>query len=302
MLTPNQTPAELAATSCDFESPKIGRFAVLGLGLIGCSIGLALRKAHPEAVVLGYDLSRDATARSLALSAVSYATESPQMACADAEMVFVAVPHAAMRRTLTAVRAAAPPNCIVTDACGTKRDVVQIGTALLGPRFVGGHPMAGSERSGPGAASATLFVDAPWILTPTCQTSDKAVAVLQGVLQKFGARLCTLSPVEHDRLVAFLSHLPHALAYSLAATTFAELGRPAVRLAGGSFRDMTRVARSSPDVWAELLLANRDYTACALEVIIQRLAAARDALRSGHRERLGELLREGRIEPDEGLP
>lgn len=252
------------------------RAEVVGTGLIGGSVGMALR-AHGW-YVSGTDRDREVTAAALAAGAVDAAGPDP-----DAELVVVATPLGAtadvVRRVLAEERR---PDVVVTDVAAVKAPVT---AAVDDPRFVGGHPMAGSEQVGVAGADASLFAGATWVLTPTARTSPDAFARVRSVVTSLGAEVVALEPAQHDDLVAVVSHVPH-----LTAATLMELARSTgeehaalLQLAAGGFRDMTRVAAGEPHIWPDVCLANGEAIVGVLDRLIAGLGAMRDRVAGGDR-------------------
>ena len=212
--------------------------------------------------VTGWDPSSDARAVALGRGALDTAAESAQAAVRDAEVIVLAGPLDAVVATLESLDA----TCLVTDVAGVKAPVIEAASHL--DRFVGGHPMAGRERGGPGAASPALFRGAPWVLA-TDGASDLDLDVLAGLVETLGARPIRMTAAEHDVAVAVVSHLPQVLAASLLELAADRPG--ALALAAGSFRDLTRVASSDPAMWGPVLAANREVLAEAAEALASRL-------------------------------
>jgi len=261
------------------------RVAVLGVGLIGGSIGLAARQ-RLDAEVVGWGPNRPTLERAIELGAVDSTAATVEEACADADLVFCAAPVAKLPELARAALAASGPQAVVTDAGSTKREIV----AALGEdeRFVGGHPLAGAETAGVENARADLFEGARWYLTPTERTGGTLYDRLQRAIAGLGARPQAIDAAAHDRLMATVSHLPHVLANVLVAHAAAEPGRGGERLpeVGPSFRDATRVAGSNPSVWADIYAANSDAVLAAIEDAIARLSEAAELVRAGDREAL----------------
>jgi prephenate dehydrogenase len=254
--------------------------AVLGVGLIGGSIGLAARQ-RLDAEVVGWGHNRATVERALALGAVDHVVDSVGAACAGAETVFCAAPVAVLPELAREALAASGPEAVVTDAGSTKREIV----AALGEdeRFVGGHPLAGAETAGVENARADLFEGARWYLTPTEHTGGILYDRLQRTIAGLGARPQAIDAAAHDRLMATVSHLPHVLANVLAAEAAAELTRDSERLpeVGPSFRDATRVAGSNPSIWGDIFRANADAVVAAIDDAMSRLREARELIASG---------------------
>jgi prephenate dehydrogenase len=175
------------------------------------------------------------------------------------------------------------PSLIVTDVAGVKGSIVDV---VLDPRFLGGHPMAGSELRGLSGARSDLFADSTWVLTPTDRTSAEVYSALHGVLREIGANVVAIGADDHDRLVAVASHVPHLLAGSLMneASQVAEQDAVLLQLAAGGFRDMTRVAAGDPSIWPDILFENREAVAQSLASLEGRLRGLREALLEGGRD------------------
>jgi prephenate dehydrogenase len=258
------------------------KLAVLGVGLIGGSIGLAAR-ARLEAEVSGYDSSPEALAAACELGAIDAGYGEIATAVAGADAVFVAVPVSALPATVGAVLAAAAADCVVSDVGSTKRTVV---AAHSDPRFVGGHPLAGAETAGVRNARADLFDGATWYLTPGATTSGILYERLHRLLRALGARPAAIEPGIHDQILATVSHLPHVLANVLVSQAAHTLAAQDERMpaTGPSFRDATRVAGAPTAVWSDIYLSNRDALTAQIDETIGRLGAVRAALAAGDRE------------------
>lgn len=257
------------------------KVAVLGVGLIGGSIGLAARR-RLGARVLGYDPDERALARAVELGAIDEPSEDAAAAAREADYVFVATPVGTVADTARAALAAAGPGCVVSDVGSTKRHVAR---ELSDARFVPGHPLAGAETAGVDSAREDLFDGAVWYLTPVAEDVAPALARLDGLLEQLGARPIVLDPEAHDRLMASVSHLPHVLANVLVAQALRASPPPGgdPRAAGAlasnpSFRDATRVAGANTGIWMDIYMANGDLLAEAIDEAIQELSGVRDAL------------------------
>jgi prephenate dehydrogenase len=249
--------------------------AVVGVGLIGGSVGLAAR-TRLGATVRGVDPRADAALRR---GAIDSAHDSLAQALHGADAAFLAVPVDHLAAVARAALAAAPPDCVVTDVGSTKRDVV---VAAGGDgRFVGGHPLAGSEAAGVEHAREDLFDGATWYLTPTSTTQGILLERLHRLLTGVGARPQAIDADLHDRVMAAVSHLPHVLANVLVARAADALGGERPPATGPSFRDATRVAGANPELWSAIYAANHDALAIALDGAIDDLARVRAALRDG---------------------
>ncbi len=259
---------------------SVRRAGVVGTGLIGGSIGLALRRAGWH--VTGSDHDPQRARHALSLGALDALGADPR-----AEITFVATP---VRAVPPAARAAlAATDGVVTDVGSVKATVV---AAVDDPRFVGGHPMAGSEQAGVEGADADLFTGAVWVLTPTAGTDDGALALVRAVVSGIGAEVLALAPEQHDALVAVVSHVPHLAAASLMglAAERAARQRALLRLAAGGFRDMTRVAAGHPGIWPDICVDNRAAILDALDAFIDALRSVRGLVDEGDRDGLLEVL------------
>jgi prephenate dehydrogenase len=259
------------------------RIAVLGVGLIGGSIGLAAR-GRGGGEVVGFDPDPETLARAVESGALDRGAGSLGEACEAAETVFCAAPVAALPALAGAALEASGPDTVVTDVGSTKREIV----AALGEdeRFIGGHPLAGAETSGVENARADLFQGARWYLTPTERSGGMLYDRLQRAISDLGARPQAIAAETHDRLMATVSHLPHVVANVLVGQASAELTRDSERMpeVGPSFRDTTRVAGANPAIWSDIFLTNGDAVADAVEDAGERLREAAELIRSGNRE------------------
>ena len=257
------------------ESPRRPVVAVVGVGLIGGSIGLAARRAGSE--VRGWDPADGVLAAALERQAVTTASGSLAEAVGGADVAFVAAPVGALPGVVGQVLAAAGEQCVVTDVGSTKRSVV---AAVDDPRFVGGHPLAGAETAGVEHARADLFDGATWYQTPTARTGGILYERLHRLLVDLGARPSALDPDTHDAMLATVSHLPHVLANVLVARAARVLSEEGERLpaTGPSFRDATRVAGANTEIWRDIYLANADALVEAIDDTVARLGEVRAAL------------------------
>ena len=260
------------------------RIAVLGVGLIGGSIGRAARARIDGATVVGFDPDPETVARAVGVGAVNRAAASVGEACDGAELVVCAAPVSGLVELAREALAASGEDVVVTDVGSTKREIVD----ALGDdqRFIGGHPLAGAETSGVGNARDDLFFGARWYLTPTGASSGVLYDRLQRTVGVLGARPQAIDPEAHDRMMATVSHLPHVVANALVAEANAELGRDSERMpeVGPSFRDTTRVAGSNPTIWGDIFSSNREAVAEAVEALGGRLREAAELIRAGDRE------------------
>lgn len=255
------------------------RLAVVGTGLIGASAGLAARRAGVERVT-GWDEDGEALRLAVDRGAVE-AAGSLEEALAEADIAIVAAPVASLPMLVRGTLERAPAACAVTDVGSTKGAVCA--AAGGDARFVGGHPICGAETRGPGRGSAELFDGATWFLTPLAVTDPERYRAVHGLVASFGARPVAIDPGAHDRLVAVTSHLPHAIANVLlnqAGSSRFE-GHDPLAGAGGSLRDMTRIAGANPRIWVDIFLDNREALAGALAEHRRRVEQLEAALAEG---------------------
>jgi prephenate dehydrogenase len=280
------------------QPPSIGTLVVHGVGLIGGSLGMAarVRGLAGEVVGVGRDATRlEAGVRLGAIDRYVIADESAALAdaCAPADLVILCTPVPNIVRDLPGVLAAVGPDAVVTDVGSVKQVIVD--AAGGDPRFVGSHPMAGSELAGVYAAKADLFHNATWALTPTSATSPSALAIVRAFAHAVGSTARVLTPLLHDQAVAVTSHLPHALAYALAslADDRSADNPDLAHLAAGSFAGATRVATSSPILWTEIACANQHALTRALHDYRARLEQMQIAIDDGDWETLQKLFEDG---------
>jgi prephenate dehydrogenase len=256
------------------------RIAVLGVGLIGGSIGMAARSEDDGTEVAGWDVDPSVLSEAKRRGALDLAARSPEDALEGASACFVCAPVGVLPDVVARALAAAPEDCVVSDVGSTKRALVG---SVDDPRFVGGHPIAGSENAGVQHARPDMFVGAAWYLTPLERSSGLLYERLHRLVVSFGASPIAIEADTHDRLLATVSHLPHVLAnllVSQAARALDEEGEALPRV-GPSFRDATRVAGANPAIWTDIYMSNREAIAAELEATAGRLAEVAGALRAG---------------------
>jgi prephenate dehydrogenase len=258
----------------------LGRLAIIGTGLIGASVGLAAKRAGAERVV-GYDADPEALAAAAERGALDERAGSIVGAVEDAELVLVATPVATLAEQISTVLASSE-RCTVSDVGSTK------GRLCAGvddrARFIGGHPVCGSEARGAAHASAELFEGATWFLTPVAETEPERYRLLHGFVASLAAVPVAIDPDAHDRLLALTSHLPHALANVVlnhAGSLRVDGHEPLAAAAGGSLRDMTRVAGANPRIWIDIFLDNAAELRSALGEHRRRVEELERALDSG---------------------
>ncbi|MGH2905362.1 MAG: prephenate dehydrogenase/arogenate dehydrogenase family protein [Solirubrobacterales bacterium] len=267
-------------------APKI---AIIGVGLIGGSVGLAAReKLEGIEQIVGFDPTPGVLDEALNAGAITAAAGSLEEAAASADLVLLASPVATLVDNAHVALNAAPADAVVTDVGSTKRQIV---AAINEPRFIGGHPIAGAETSGVEHARADLFEGSTWFVTPTDNTIGTGLERLMRFINSLGAQPHAVDPESHDKLLAEISHLPHVLANALvtqaAGSLRADEGN--VNVVGPSFRDATRVAGANSAIWRDIYLSNHDALVPAIDSVIARLGEFRDALEARDGEEIVRL-------------
>ena len=264
------------------------KVTLVGVGLLGGSLGLALRKRRLARSVVGFVRRRASVAECERVGAVGLATQDLKRAVEQADLIVLCTPIAQMRPLVEQMIPELKPGVIVTDVGSVKASVVRELESLLarvGAHFVGSHPMAGSERTGVAAARADLFQDAVCVITPTRDSKKAAVRKVAELWRSVGARLLRLSPQAHDDLVSRSSHLPHVLATQLVNLVLQpESPKEQALLCANGFRDTTRIASGSPEMWRDIAMANRENLLRALAAFESGLSEFKRALR-GRNER-----------------
>ena len=268
----------------DPRQPEPRRAAIVGVGLIGGSIGLGLRRLGWH--VTGIDVDESAAARAVALGALDRVGLD-----GGAEVTFIATPVGVAVEA--AHKALASGTGVVTDVGGVKATVV---AAVDDPRFIGGHPMAGSELQGVEGADADLFTGAAWVLTPTPTTDHDSYALLHAVVSSLGADVVAVDPSRHDAIVAVVSHVPHLTAAALMAVAegHAEQQGTLLRLAAGGFRDMTRISAGQAGIWPDVCVENAAAITTVLDELIAELTRLRGVVARGARRDLVDSLEAAR--------
>jgi prephenate dehydrogenase len=266
------------------------RVALLGTGLIGGSLGLALRKLPDVDEIVAYDLDPAVRPAAVERGVADRSADTPTDAVRGADFVFVATPVGQIARVISQARDGLGTGVILTDVGSTKsRVVLEVeGLKVEGATFIGGHPMAGTEEEGIEAADASLFDGCWWILTPTERVDASAYRSLHSLITRLGAQVMALDPARHDDLLAVISHLPHLTAAAL-MNLAADRGKEhagLLSLAAGGFRDVTRVAASNPDIWLDICSENAAAIAGVLREFARRLDDLGDLVASGDRDEL----------------
>ena len=263
------------------------RIAIIGLGLIGGSMGLALRKAKADLEVVGFARRREVASRAVELGAVDR-TEGDLLAVVKgADLVLIATPVMAMKEIMTRIRESLDEGCIVTDVASTKAQVMGWAEECLPSlvSFIGGHPMAGKETSGIEAADADLFIGCTYCLVPGRSATKEAIDRVEGLVRQIGAKPLFIDASEHDMLVAAVSHLPMVISSALVSmTTKSPLWDDMSKLAATGYRDLTRLAAGSPEMSRDICLTNREFILRWIDEYIEELEKFRHMISEGSEE------------------
>jgi len=274
------------------------KITLVGVGLLGGSLGMALGKRRLAGSVVGFVRRAASVAECEALGAVHLATRDLLQAVEGAELIVLCTPIGQMRSLVEQMLPALRPGAILTDVGSVKgsllRDLEPL-IAKVGAHYVGSHPMAGAEKMGVSAAREDLFADAVCVVTPTRRSHPAAVRKVEQLWKAVGARVLRLTPDAHDDLVSRSSHLPHVVAAQLANLILSP-GHPKEQgmLCASGFRDTTRIASGSPEMWRDIAMANRQNLSRALEMFTARLQDFRRALKKGNGEAISEFFEQAR--------
>ena len=273
------------------------RIAILGLGLIGGSLGMALRHSGVDVFIHGFNKADPARRLALERGAVDRCFATAGEAVEQADIVILATPVLQMASLMTDIAEKLPAGCIVSDVGSTKSAVSETLESLLPERcsYIGGHPMAGGERSGMEAAQKNLFQGQWYLLLPGKRASEEQVELLRALLLPLGAKVAVMHPQEHDQWAAVISHIPHVTAAALVhLLARAELGDARVQMAGGGFRDTTRIASSDADMWADICISNAEHIHRQIGKLQEILAECAQAVESGDRKKLHDYFLQAR--------
>lgn len=264
---------------------KFRRVVICGLGLIGSSIARALRKHDLADRLVCFDASPEVQAKGLALGIVDEAGSDPALA-AGADLVLLCVPVGACGAVAAALAPHLAQGCIVSDVGSVKQAVIRDVAPLIpaGVQFVPGHPIAGTEHSGPEAGFAELFIGRWWLLTPLPDTEDAATERMQALWEAVGSQVAVMPPDHHDRVLAITSHLPHLIAYTIVGTATdleSHIQQEVVKFSASGFRDFTRIAASDPVMWRDVFLNNREAVLEMLGRLHEDLGILARAIRVG---------------------
>ncbi len=270
------------------------KVAIFGVGLIGGSLGLALRERKLAKEVMGFSRRLETLQKARSLGLIDSYTLDPKKALSDADLIILAAPPSAVLKILEEMPTFLKGHPLVTDTCSTKEKIVSAAEHFLPATlsFVGGHPIAGSEKSGPEAATANLFEDRTAILTPTPRTNLMGLKAVKDLWERLGSKVFFLSPAEHDRILTTTSHLPHLLAVFatllLKRSSFAEKKE----FVGTGFQDVSRIAAGNPSLWKDIFLTNRTNLDEVLDLLEGLIAEWKTALEKGDEEQIERLLEE----------
>ncbi len=271
------------------------QLGVIGCGLMGGSFALALKRAGLVKRVIGYSKSPSTTEKAKKLGIIDVAAESALLAVSGSDIVLLAVPVAATETTFKAIRHLVEPGVLFMDVGSTKRDVVDAARRVLRERitsFVPAHPITGKEVSGIAHADAALYSGRQVIITPLAQTSPELVQKATDVWSAIGAQVLKMTPENHDAAFAAVSHLPHLLAFAyFSAVVNQPAGKDFLSLAGPGFRDFTRIAASNPEMWRDVLVANREEVLKQSQRFRRALDALEHVIREGNGDALEGLIR-----------
>ncbi|MCP9221292.1 prephenate/arogenate dehydrogenase family protein [Erythrobacter sp. LQ02-29] len=267
--------------------------AIIGLGLLGGSVGLALQESLPQVATTGYDADPSVREQAAERGLVGTVCASAAEAVKHADLVILCVPVGAMEAAAREMAHALPQHAIVSDVGSSKATVGEaLGRALPDHLVIPAHPVAGTERSGPDAGFASLFRNRWCILTPAPDAPEQAVADVSALWESLGATVEIMDPVHHDRVLAVTSHLPHLIAYTIVGTAsdLEEVTRgEVIKYSAGGFRDFTRIAASDPTMWRDVFLANREAVLEMLGRFTEDLTALQRAIRNSDGDTLFDL-------------
>ncbi|RJQ54370.1 MAG: prephenate dehydrogenase [Actinobacteria bacterium] len=272
--------------------------AIVGTGLIGGSLGLAIKEQTNPPTIVGYNRRLRTSMTALEAGAIDEIADSAADAAREADLIFVCTPVGSIVDTLRTIAGDVKKGAVVTDVGSTKADIVATAERLLSAdvNFIGGHPMAGSEREGIDNAAAHLFVNAYYLLTPTHRTDMTAFGRLHSFLTALGPTVLAMQPEAHDKAVATISHVPHLLSAALVnlAGRQAKDDETLLRIAAGGFKDMTRIAAGNSEMWADICMTNSAAILELLDRFTAEIARLSEALRDSDRQRLVGVLEEAK--------
>ncbi|MBI2842347.1 MAG: prephenate dehydrogenase [Armatimonadetes bacterium] len=276
----------------------VDTITIIGVGLIGGSIGMAAKAKGLARRVVGVSRRTETLQRARELAAIDTGTKDLRSGVAEADLVFVCTPVLSIVPVIQAIAGSLKEGAIVTDVGSTKAQITRDAEAALpeGRYFVGGHPMAGLETAGVDSALPYLFLDTTYAVTPVPSTDLKALQTVVGFAEGLGAQVILMSPEQHDSSAAVISHLPHVLSAAILRLAAEEQNRSGkvFELAAGSFRDMTRVALSPPEIWRDICMSSTEALTSVIKRFEEMLAGIREDIASGDSEAVCRLFSEGR--------
>ena len=271
------------------------RITILGVGLLGASFALALKKNGLCNTITGYGRNSENLQRAKELNIIDSFEQDPVAACRDSDLIMLSAPVGSFPGLAKAIAPALKKGAVLTDVGSVKGMLVREIEKMM-PKdvhYIGGHPIAGSDRSGIDSASAELFRNARCVITPTENSDPSALDKIQNLWKALGSEIIILNPEEHDRIYASVSHLPHLIAYAM-VNTVAEIDRSYLDFSGKGFMDSTRIACSSEDLWNDICLFNRDNLIEALAVFQKKLDMLDQYLKAGDSDSLKAEFRKAR--------
>ena len=283
----------------------MGTVGIVGLGLIGGSMGLALKRAKlKDAEVIGFDRDAEVEVRAHKYGAVDRIARSLEELAAESAIIVIATPIISVEKVFRAIAPHLQRGAVVTDTASTKGAVVRWAREILPPgvHFVGGHPMAGKEKSGPQAAEATLFDGRPYVVVPSVDATPGAVNAVVGLAETVGAKPCFLDADEHDAYAAAISHVPLVASIALFALARGSTAWPELAgMAGPAFKDLTRLASGEPEMSHDICLTNKDNISHWIDRYVAEIRRLQDLIQSGDAESLFKALAETQIERENFL-
>ncbi|MCX7831794.1 MAG: prephenate dehydrogenase/arogenate dehydrogenase family protein [Actinobacteria bacterium] len=274
---------------------KVG---IVGVGLIGGSIALALKNKYKDKVyIYGYDLNKEHIRKAKEVGAIDECFEEGAQVVQSSDLIIVATPLDKVKEVFQYIAKHQTPDKVVTDVCSLKMKVHKLAETILPypENFIGGHPMAGSEKGGFDAAHHEIFIGKPYIITPVENTSEMAISEVHWLIKSLGAKPVTLTPEEHDYAVAYNSHLTHVISWAIVSMALKDRTADiAARFGGPSYRDMTRVSMSSPSLWSLILSENKDKVSKAIDLCIKEIISLKSAIESGSREEIEKIIKPAR--------
>ncbi len=283
-------------SSMPLRTPLFRRISIIGVGLIGGSLGLAIKKQNVAREIVGFSHTAASLNYALEHKIIDHAAQDLKTAVHNADLVILATPVKTIINLMPLIASYLSRYCIVTDVGSTKASIVEAAQKNLPsyPMFVGSHPLAGSEKKGPTHASAELFEGAVCIMTPMDQTNRLAKEKVKHFWTNLGSHVKFLAPDQHDKILAYISHLPHAVAYSLVETIPAEYLEFSVQ----GFKDTTRIASSSPQMWTDICLANPKNIVKSLDEVVKNLSAIRKMILAKDEQGLNDHFQKSKTKRD----